>query len=59
MFYIYGALDYGNEEISDDVHLHLASGLAKSWGALEYDVNIMLADKAWNQNCLPSVKHLQ
>ncbi|MBA2964238.1 MULTISPECIES: multicopper oxidase family protein [Ramlibacter] len=48
MFNIYSALDRGNEAINDGVNLRLPSGSAKSWGNLDYDVNIMLADKAWN-----------
>ena len=48
MFNIYSALDRGNEAINDGVNLRLPSGTAKSWGNLDYDVNIMLADKAWD-----------
>jgi FtsP/CotA-like multicopper oxidase with cupredoxin domain len=48
MFNIYSALDRGNEEIDDGVNLRLPSGTAKSWGNLDYDVNLMLADKAWD-----------
>ena len=47
MFNIYSSLDRGNEEINDGVNLRLPSGTAKAWGNLEYDVNLMLADKAW------------
>jgi manganese oxidase len=50
MFNIYSALDRGNEEIDDGVNLRLPSGSAKSWGNLDYDVNLMLADKAWDQD---------
>jgi manganese oxidase len=50
MFNIYSALDRGNEEINDGVNLRLPSGKANSWGNLDYDVNIMLADKAWDQD---------
>ncbi len=50
MFNIYSALDRGNEEINDGVNLQLPSGTAKSWGNLDYDVNLMLADKAWDLN---------
>jgi len=50
MFNIYSGLDRGNETIKDGVNLRLPSGRAKSWGNLEYDVNLMLADKAWDQN---------
>jgi FtsP/CotA-like multicopper oxidase with cupredoxin domain len=52
MFNIYSALDRGAEDINDGVNLQLPSGRAsvsgKSWGNLDYDVNLMLADKAWD-----------
>ncbi len=48
MFNLYSALDRGNEAINDGVNLRLPSGSAKSFGNLEYDVNLMLADKAWD-----------
>ena len=48
MFNLYSGLDRGNEAINDGVNLRLPSGTAKSWGNLDYDVNIMLADKAWD-----------
>src|SRR5712691_6295726 len=50
MFNIYSALDRGNEAIDDGVNLRLPSGTAKDWGNLDYDVNLMLADKAFDQN---------
>ena len=50
MFNIYSALDRGNEELDDGVNLRLPSGTAKAWGNLEYDVNLMVADKAWDRN---------
>jgi FtsP/CotA-like multicopper oxidase with cupredoxin domain len=50
MFNIYSGLDRGNEAIDDGVNLRLPSGTAKSWGNLEYDVNLMLADKAWDRD---------
>jgi len=50
MFNIYSALDRGNEGINDGVNLRLPSGTAKSFGNLDYDVNIVLADKAWDAN---------
>jgi manganese oxidase len=50
MFNIYSALDRGNEALNDTVNLRLPSGTAKSWGNLDYDVNLMLADKAWDAN---------
>jgi FtsP/CotA-like multicopper oxidase with cupredoxin domain len=48
MFNIYSAIDRGNEGINDGVNLRLPSGTAKDFGNLEYDVNLMLADKAWD-----------
>lgn len=52
MFNIYSALDRGAEDIADGVNLRLPSGRAsvsgKAWGNLDYDVNLMLADKAWD-----------
>ena len=50
MFNIYSALDRGNEGINDGVNLRLPSGTAKDFGNLDYDINLMLADKAWDQN---------
>jgi len=50
MFNIYSGLDRGNEAINDGVNLRLPSGTAKSWGNLEYDVNLLLSDKAFDQN---------
>jgi len=50
MFNIYSSLDRGNEAINDGVNLRLPSGTAKSFGNLDYDVNLMLADKAWDAN---------
>jgi FtsP/CotA-like multicopper oxidase with cupredoxin domain len=50
MFNIYSAIDRGNEGINDGVNLRLPSGTAKDFGNLEYDVNLMLADKAWGDD---------
>jgi len=50
MFNIYSSLDRGNEGINDGVNLRLPSGTAKSFANLEYDVNLLLADKAWDAN---------
>ena len=50
MLNIYSALDRGNEAINDGVNLRLPSGTTKSFANLDYDVNIMLADKAWDAN---------
>jgi len=48
MFNIYSALDRGNEAINDGVNLRLPSGTANDFGNLDYDINLMLADKAWD-----------
>ena len=50
MFNIYSGLDRGNETIDDGVNLRLPSGSAKDWGNLDYDVNLMLADKAFDRD---------
>src|SRR5262245_52300357 len=50
MLNIYSALDRGNESINDGVNLQLPSGKAKDFGNLDYDVNLLLADKAWDQD---------
>src|SRR5438105_8761221 len=50
MFNLYSGLDRGNEEINDGVNLRLPSGSAKDWGNLEYDVNLMLSDKAFDSD---------
>jgi FtsP/CotA-like multicopper oxidase with cupredoxin domain len=52
MFNIYSGLDRGAEDIDDGVNLRLPSGRAsvsgRSWANLDYDVNLMLADKCWD-----------
>src|SRR2546426_5921515 len=48
MFNIYSALDRGNEGLDDGVNLRFPSGTGQAWGNLEYDINLMLADKAWD-----------
>ena len=52
MFNLYSALDRGDETVNDGVNLRLPSGSSngKGWGNLDYDVNLMLADKAWDAN---------
>ncbi|MFL5430983.1 MAG: hypothetical protein ACJ79M_15290, partial [Myxococcales bacterium] len=50
MFNIYSGLDRGNEVINDGVNLRLPSGSRSAWGNLDYDVNLMLADKAWGRD---------
>ena len=55
MFNLYSGLDRGAEDIIDGVNLRLPSGRAessgKAWANLDYDVNLMLADKAWDADC--------
>ena len=46
----YSAIDRGNEEISDGVNLKLPSGTAKEWGNRDYDVNLVIGDKAFDQS---------
>ena len=53
MMNIYSGLDRGAEDIVDEVNLQLPSGRSedtgKSWGNLDYDVNLMIADKAFDE----------
>jgi FtsP/CotA-like multicopper oxidase with cupredoxin domain len=48
MMNYYSALDRGNEAFDDGVNLRLPSGTALPWGNRDYDVNLMIADKAWD-----------
>ena len=50
MMNLYSSLDRGNEEINDGVNFRLPSGTSRDWGNLDYDVNLMLSDKAWNNH---------
>src|SRR3954447_21304834 len=50
MLNLHSGLDRGNESINDGVNLRLPSGSRKDWGNLDYDVNLMLADKAFDQD---------
>ncbi len=52
MFNIYSALDRGDETVNDGVNLRLPSGSSngKGWGNLDYDVNLMLNEKAFDAN---------
>ena len=49
MFNLYSGLDRGNEGINDGVNLRLPSGTSRDFANLDYDINIMLADKAFDQ----------
>lgn len=48
MINYYSAIDRGNEAVNDGVNLRLPSGSALPWGNRDYDVNLVLADKAWD-----------
>jgi FtsP/CotA-like multicopper oxidase with cupredoxin domain len=48
MMNYYSALDRGNEGLEDGVNLRLPSGTALDWGNRDYDVNLVLAEKAWD-----------
>ena len=48
MMNIYSALDRGNEGFNDGVNLRFPSGTALPWGNRDYDVNLVIADKAWD-----------
>ncbi|HXB71228.1 MAG TPA: multicopper oxidase domain-containing protein [Candidatus Acidoferrales bacterium] len=54
MYNLYSSLDRGAEDINDGVNLRLPSGAAgttgSAWGNLDFDVNLMLADKAWDHS---------
>ncbi|PSJ17474.1 hypothetical protein [Nitrosomonas supralitoralis] len=50
MMNYYSAIDRGNECLNDGVNLRLPSGCAMgkySWGNRDYDINLLLASKAW------------
>jgi manganese oxidase len=47
---IYSVLDRGNEGHNDGINLQLPSGNLQDFGNLEYDINLMFADKAWDSN---------
>ncbi|WP_207868149.1 multicopper oxidase domain-containing protein [Pseudomonas sp. 58(2021)] len=49
MMNYYSALDRGNESVNDGVNLRFPSGSALPWGNRDYDVNLVFADKAWDQ----------
>jgi FtsP/CotA-like multicopper oxidase with cupredoxin domain len=48
MMNYYSAIDRGNEAIDDGVNLRLPSGTKLDWGNRDYDVNLLLAEKAWD-----------
>ncbi|HMA07406.1 MAG TPA: copper oxidase, partial [Ramlibacter sp.] len=50
MMNYYSALDRGNEAVNDGVNLRLPSGSGLPWGNRDYDVNLLVADKAWDKD---------
>ncbi|MBL0393075.1 multicopper oxidase domain-containing protein [Ramlibacter monticola] len=50
MMNYYSGLDRGNEALNDGVNLRLPSGSAMPWGNRDYDVNLVVADKAWDKD---------
>jgi FtsP/CotA-like multicopper oxidase with cupredoxin domain len=49
MMNYYSALDRGKEDLDDGVNLRFPSGTALPWGNRDYDVNLLVADKAWDR----------
>lgn len=49
MMNYYSALDRGNEAINDGINIRMPSGDTLPWGNRDYDVNLLLAEKAWDQ----------
>ena len=49
MMNYYSALDRGKEDLDDGVNLRLPSGTGLDWGNRDYDVNLLIACKAWDQ----------
>jgi hypothetical protein len=48
MMNYYSAIDRGNEAWEDGVNLRFPSGDALAWGNRDYDVNLVIADKAFD-----------
>ncbi|MEQ1634605.1 MAG: multicopper oxidase domain-containing protein, partial [Planctomycetota bacterium] len=49
MMNYYSSIDRGNEAINDGVNLRMPSGSSLDWGNRDYDVNLVLGDKAWDR----------
>ncbi|MGF1682904.1 multicopper oxidase family protein [Photobacterium minamisatsumaniensis] len=49
MLNIYSSIDRGNESINDGTNLRFPSGDYLDWGNRDYDVNLVMADKAWDK----------
>ena len=50
MMNYYSSIDRGNEAINDGVNLRLPSGSSLDWGNRDYDVNLVIGDKAWDRS---------
>jgi FtsP/CotA-like multicopper oxidase with cupredoxin domain len=50
MMNYYSAIDRGNEGLNDGVNLRFPSGTANAWGNRDYDINLVIADKAWDKD---------
>src|SRR5262249_39405251 len=44
----YSGPDRGNEELEDGVNLRLPSGRLLDWGNIDFDVNLVVSDAAFN-----------
>jgi hypothetical protein len=49
MMNYYSSVDRGNESIDDGVNLRFPSGTDLDWGNRDYDINLLIADKAWDR----------
>ena len=49
MMNYYSSMDRGNEALDDGVNLRLPSGSSLDWGNRDYDVNLSLAGKTWDE----------
>ncbi|MFM2119347.1 MAG: hypothetical protein RL722_815, partial [Pseudomonadota bacterium] len=50
MMNYYSGIDRGNESVNDGVNLRFPSGTALPWGNRDYDINLVIADKTWDQS---------
>jgi FtsP/CotA-like multicopper oxidase with cupredoxin domain len=50
MMNYYSAIDRGNEAVDDGVNLRFPSGSKLAWGNRDYDVNLVIGDKAWDKD---------
>lgn len=48
MMNYYSSVDRGNEAINDGVNLRFPSGTSLDWANRDYDINLVIADKAWD-----------